>query len=1068
MAPHSEKQEAREKQKASEKQAASDIEEEIEGAAEGAAEDATEELAQKNRLASLPTSTLKEIYREIYGSSLDYDFDFESEPEPGEKEQEVQEVQEVQEAQPEAEPTPVVGRDAVNVLPNGKKIGQAYNPLALYFDNIAPHPPGEFDPNVHAIRKRFIEVSPTGTGKTWVAVLPEYSITLVPYRPLAASTATSYQDDYGNTIGVVMGGSEIDESATRFVCVYDSIDRLIKYLDDNRERFGNFWEYFLLTVDEWHQSVYSGMFRARALAQVERAMQMFYNCRVTTATPLPLMPGTAGFVRVNYEREVAHVRNLFFGMIGGTAKAIDQIIQIKRSLGENPIVVLMQDSKKVNEIVKSQLEKLGYGCMHFNSDVKQTEAYRKLIETQELPDEIDVILATSLWQDGHNVFSNIEMKTNGRPVIMLVVNNKLSFFGVVQIEQAASRIRDAKYIDVILSMQLGGQWPTVNVDDKDITLTGDKNFDIPAIFDALMAKCERNKAITLSNVRETLRFYNGLDEEAIKKSKIREYLNPLGYTLHYLDGQWELEIDKNRLRTRAQHIFDHACWQNSELMTQALNEISQSVYHNRGMFALKTALTDEEKAEFKAQINSIKAANLKQQLDALEDFREEESLGIQDVIQDPDAASQKREAAMFLNSCLKAGIEKECAIDHIVDLANQRALNYQNVQDWLCTPARLMAIRRRAHGVEIDQKDAYRQLICRWQEGQEITNEMLIEWLEKHEGRILVKPSDDLTKRLEYARKTIKQAYGAKWRAGKFRIETLDPLPNLRFAKPLVRFPEDTPTGATLRERLNKLALWAPQTASEPLAKWLDFEVGSYQKDIFGDVDRKVKGRVERERKKKLQKLETVARKKLTHVSVAATLEDGELNIKLSTKHASQIAKALEFLSQPVSFDAPKPTKPLTDDEAKILTVIKREEKPLTAAQLRKATGRTSKTRMPVNNAKQAIKELLDKREIVELKDKRSTKYACNDGRETAKIEAAPTESPSDSNGKLTENEAKILTILKRCKEPQAVGQLRRKTGRTNDTRMSLDAVKQSIKGLVDKNRIIEQKEKRYCKYFAK
>lgn len=295
--------------------------------------------------------------------------------------------------------------------------------------------------------------SPTGSGKTSAivnaakeAALNNKNILYIYASPTIALTE-QVAATYGIPIvkgGVSSGdylGREWSKGNNIYSATYDQVANVIATIGRNRP--------YVLLVDEVHQLTTALKYRSKAIEAIQAL--------IPNAKTFVGMTGTADDAYMGiYDKHIRVTRQGSNAVTAATMEVVrfdtkDSAGKTNKSL-QNDILstiivarkkkhgirslVFLKNKERIDEI-EQRLTHEGLSVITLSSETKETEHYKLIVNTKEIPDNVDVVLATNVISDG----ISINNKLNWQCII--VADNRSQIFNPAEIRQMAHRFRHA-------------------------------------------------------------------------------------------------------------------------------------------------------------------------------------------------------------------------------------------------------------------------------------------------------------------------------------------------------------------------------------------------------------------------------------------------------------------------------------------------------------------------------------------------------------------------------------------------------------------------------------------------
>ena len=189
-----------------------------------------------------------------------------------------------------------------------------------------------------------------------------------------------------------------------FAATYDSLEKLIKILQkifepmSIDEILGN----YILIVDEYHDFVTQNNFRYKAFETIKKYESKFKKVIYMTGTPELVFKFKENNKTYIFKRDSAKINyNIIM-----TKKIKESLISIiPKNTSDGKIDVILLDNKKEANAIKKALEKIlpNKRIAVISSENKEEEIIQNIVKKELIPNDIDILLTTSVINDGVNI-----------------------------------------------------------------------------------------------------------------------------------------------------------------------------------------------------------------------------------------------------------------------------------------------------------------------------------------------------------------------------------------------------------------------------------------------------------------------------------------------------------------------------------------------------------------------------------------------------------------------------------------------------------------------------------------
>lgn len=309
---------------------------------------------------------------------------------------------------------------------------------------VKKHIPTEVAKEIITSKKRILVDSPTGSGKTtaflnafkelesnaghfYIFAMPTIALTLQNahrHKIIAIKGQTNFKPIFK----YVKGGKRI------FISTYDMVPSLIDFLQRIEKNIT-----FTLVVDELHKFVidYDTNYRHEAISNL-------YEISKQARTFI----GLSGTIDDIYKNEFNKVVKVDNGQPASPCQeyavytyqkrkdALAELAQlIETWTKERKLLIYIQSKKKIDQL-QYILRRKGIKVRTINANSKSNRTYKKLIETETIDDEVQVVLTTSVIADGVNIQNGVDWE------VIAVCNEFSNLFNYSSIKQISNRLRN--------------------------------------------------------------------------------------------------------------------------------------------------------------------------------------------------------------------------------------------------------------------------------------------------------------------------------------------------------------------------------------------------------------------------------------------------------------------------------------------------------------------------------------------------------------------------------------------------------------------------------------------------
>lgn len=329
---------------------------------------------------------------------------------------------------------------------------------------VKKHIPTEIAKDLILRKQRMLIDSPTGSGKTtsFINAFKELANESNHFYIFAAPTiALTEQNAISHNLRAIKGqtanlfkvvNQDVKNGQRVFVSTFDLAPILIEFLKTICKQIS-----FTLVIDEYHKFIfdYDKNYRYEAIQNLYKVGQ--------EATSFIGLSGTVNDINKNEFETVIKIDNgspqspcqqfavYTYSKRADALAELAQLIEIWTS--KRKLLIYIQSKSKIDQL-KGVLQRKGIKVRTISANSKSNSTYKQLVETQYIPDEVQVILTTSVLADGVNI-NNIKRDDNGNVMLdergqeiidlewecIAVCNDFSNLFNYSSIKQISNRLR---------------------------------------------------------------------------------------------------------------------------------------------------------------------------------------------------------------------------------------------------------------------------------------------------------------------------------------------------------------------------------------------------------------------------------------------------------------------------------------------------------------------------------------------------------------------------------------------------------------------------------------------------
>lgn len=312
--------------------------------------------------------------------------------------------------------------------------------------------PVEFSKELLKSEQNILVKSPTGSGKTYSFINAAKELAqelqsngqnrffILSVPTIAITDQVAHDNDVlavrGETANLYKRLKSYSDSDKRvLVCTYDMTYALIQLLSSIKP-----FASYAVIVDEVHQLVHNYDFRLRAI-------ESLYSLHSQVKSFIGLSGTPEDVLRDPFDREVhIYTKNeaapcqvwgaLTYEKKDEEETLLFQLLKQKAQAGKR-LLIFIQNKDMIKRL-QAQLRKESVKVVTVTSDGKLTNsAYKTLVKESRFPNDVQVILTTSVLSDGINI-NNENMNYD----CILVASSNSPMFNVDQARQCANRFRN--------------------------------------------------------------------------------------------------------------------------------------------------------------------------------------------------------------------------------------------------------------------------------------------------------------------------------------------------------------------------------------------------------------------------------------------------------------------------------------------------------------------------------------------------------------------------------------------------------------------------------------------------
>lgn len=305
--------------------------------------------------------------------------------------------------------------------------------------------PSELAQDLIERKQRLLVDSPTGSGKTEAFVTAfkklsssskkHYYIFSAPTRALTEQIARKYgvMAVKGQDEGLFRRLNAYTKAGNRvFIATYDMTPILTDYLQhDHTARFS-------LVVDEIHKHVtdYDFDYRHNAINELHKVSQSAASFIGLSGTTNDILKAEFdAIIQIDNGQDASPCNDFAVYTYEKKKDALPMLIQlIEAWTQERKLLIFIQSKEKIKQL-QDILRKRGIVTRTVTANEKRNNTYKDLIEREEIKENVQVVLATSVIADGINIKNSLEWEC------IAVCNEFSDLFNTSTLKQISNRFR---------------------------------------------------------------------------------------------------------------------------------------------------------------------------------------------------------------------------------------------------------------------------------------------------------------------------------------------------------------------------------------------------------------------------------------------------------------------------------------------------------------------------------------------------------------------------------------------------------------------------------------------------
>lgn len=305
--------------------------------------------------------------------------------------------------------------------------------------------------------------SPTGSGKTTAVMKafekvaarrkessvesgnPDYRYYLMALPTISLTEQTAYNND---TLDVRGSKEDLDKEILNrvkagervFSVTYDKVQQLVNIIRREIPQME-----YVLVVDEIHKWATDYSYRSRALKQLRRVSKGAVAFIGLTGTPEEVLKSDFNrFIKITGAREASPCKDFKVYTYSyledeefKTEKMLAGFLEILKEWVRDSRVLAIVQNKEVIESIMKMLEGSGIYVAAISSEDRDSATYKQIVEEGTVPDDIQIILTTTVLADGISINNGEDSDWNK----IVMANHKSQLFLPSTIKQFSNRFR---------------------------------------------------------------------------------------------------------------------------------------------------------------------------------------------------------------------------------------------------------------------------------------------------------------------------------------------------------------------------------------------------------------------------------------------------------------------------------------------------------------------------------------------------------------------------------------------------------------------------------------------------
>lgn len=337
---------------------------------------------------------------------------------------------------------------------------------------IKKHIPADLAKELISRKQKILVDSATGSGKSTAFI--KGSLELVKENPeskriyvfAAPTIALTKQLANNHSVPAVLGGSghlskalaAHKKGARVFVCTYDMSQTFVSKVKE-----ADPLATYVLIVDEYHKMVtdYESSYRLSALRRLASLIPGAISFIALSGTTNDILKDIFDkVIKINNNKEGSPCQDFAVYTYPKRNDALPSLMQLIESWtsSKRRLLIYIQ-SKEVIGKIANLLQRKGIVAKVISAADTKSPLYKTIVETEKIPEEVQVVLATSVIADGVSIQNSLDWEC------LVVANHFSDLFNPSLLKQISNRFRqEYRRFSVFMQQPLNQETDLFNID----------------------------------------------------------------------------------------------------------------------------------------------------------------------------------------------------------------------------------------------------------------------------------------------------------------------------------------------------------------------------------------------------------------------------------------------------------------------------------------------------------------------------------------------------------------------------------------------------------------------------